>query len=195
MSHIMVDLETLGVTPGAIILSIGAVYFSPTMGLGREFQRVISRESSEQAGLLAEVETVEWWKRQSPAARRVLELAEGKDAFTLQTALQDLRDFIDLDGVAEARVWGNGASFDNALLTYAYKAIAVPVPWKFWNNRCFRTLKSCAPNVAAPQRIGTLHNALDDAKNQALHAVAIMKDFMRTGRIGRPEATEPEELS
>ena len=46
-------------------------------------------------------------------------------------------------------------------------------PWKFWNDRCYRTIKSMHPEVPMP-RTGTHHNALDDAKTQALHLMAIL---------------------
>ncbi len=179
MSHIMLDLETLGTTPGSIILAIGACYFSPVDGLGREFYRVISRESCEKAGLVSEPATVDWWSKQSPEARRVLELTESPQAYVLDHALRDFTSFVGKEGSPDdTRIWGNGADFDNALIMYAYKTVGLPVPWKFWNNRCYRTMKSFAPNVPAPPRRGTHHNGLDDAKTQAEHAVKIMQALM-----------------
>lgn len=46
--------------------------------------------------------------------------------------------------------------------------------WEFWNNRCFRTLKGMAPHIKT-ERQGTYHNALDDAKTQALHAIKVLQ--------------------
>ncbi|MHB0978446.1 MAG: 3'-5' exoribonuclease domain-containing protein [Minisyncoccota bacterium] len=59
-------------------------------------------------------------------------------------------------------------------MQYAYHALDMKQPWKFWNNRCYRTLKNMFPEVPFV-RIGIAHDALDDAKSQAEHAVAILK--------------------
>jgi len=74
---------------------------------------------------------------------------------------------------AGATLWGNGSTFDNVILSNAYRAIGVKQPWDFWNDRCYRTLKSLYPHVKL-ERSGVAHNALDDAKSQAMHAVRII---------------------
>ena len=72
------------------------------------------------------------------------------------------------------RLWGNGASFDNAILSTAYELCELETvqPWRFYNDRCYRTVKSLYPEVAMV-RTGTYHNALDDAESQALHLLAM----------------------
>jgi inhibitor of KinA sporulation pathway (predicted exonuclease) len=49
--------------------------------------------------------------------------------------------------------------------------------WKFYNNRCYRTLKNlpAAKGTTIDRGTGTHHNALDDAVSQAKHAVQILK--------------------
>jgi DNA polymerase III epsilon subunit-like protein len=59
----MIDIETLGLGPGATILSIGAVRFS-TDGLGEEFYREISLQSCQAVGLEIDADTLEWWLEQ-----------------------------------------------------------------------------------------------------------------------------------
>lgn len=181
MSHVMVDLETLGTSPGCIILSIGAAEFSGA-GLGREFYHVISTLSCKSAGLIEEPETVAWWAKQSADARQVLDAAKMAQAHQLANALQDFTGFLEnLDG--DFRIWGNGADFDIPILAAAYRAVSMPLPWKFWNARCYRTFKAMAPWVPPFKRSGIHHNALDDAKTQALHAVEIMRsvtEIMKT---------------
>lgn len=190
MSHIMLDLETLGTAPGCIILSIGAVVFSAKYGLGAEFDRVISTKSCVEAGLVSESDTVAWWARQEPNARAVLEQARCAAAWDLRRTLGDFSNFIAAQGgKVDARIWGNGSDFDNAILAHAYKAVDLPLPWKFYRNRCYRTLKSCAPALEAEDRKGVHHNALDDAKHQARHAVAIMRSW---GTVATPEATKKD---
>lgn len=171
MKHIMVDLETMGTVPGSVVLSIGAVYFDER-GLGEEFYTVVSRPHSQELGLKESADTQAWWARQSESARKVIADSEHKDAPKLHTALSDLHDFIKKD--TNVKVWGNGADFDNPLLACCYDVAEMKQSWIAWNGRCYRTLKNIAPGPKLV-RVGTYHNALDDAKSQALHAIELFK--------------------
>lgn len=53
------------------------------------------------------------------------------------------------------------------------RAAGLEQPWAFWNDRCYRTLKARSELKIA--RTGTHHNALDDAKSQALHLITIWR--------------------
>jgi hypothetical protein len=75
-----------------------------------------------------------------------------------------------------AEIWGNGASFDNAILAEAYDCARIDRPWKYWNDRCYRTMKNQFPLVPF-RRSGTHHNALDDARSQAEHLMEIFEDL------------------
>ena len=178
MIDVMLDLETLGTRPGCPVLSIGAVFFDPDNdGLGAEFYRVISLSSCMEAGLTPEAGTLGWWMQQSSAAQAVLvaATAELKTAPTLSEALWDFDAFLKTGyEAAKVRVWGNGSDFDNAILSECFAAADIPQPWKFYNNRCYRTLKGLFPGVKL-ERQGTYHNALDDAKSQAVHARELFK--------------------
>ena len=57
-------------------------------------------------------------------------------------------------------------------LSDAYDRAQLPRPWKYYNDRCYRTVKNLRPDVPMI-RGGTHHNALDDAKSQATHLMAI----------------------
>lgn len=177
MTNIMVDLETLGQTPGCAIISIGAVVFDPSGegSLGSEFYQVINAKSCEEAGLGVDASTLAWWGKQSEEARIVLKHSMGKVNVPLKEALERFNSFVASQGNFNSLcVWGNGASFDNALLACAYKAVGLISAWPYWNDRCYRTLKNFAPSVKL-ERTGTHHNALDDAKTQAVHAIHILK--------------------
>lgn len=173
MSDVMIDLETLGRRPGCAILSIGAVAFSPE-GLGKELYVVISRPSQASLGLHEDPETLKWWLSQTEAARQVLSDAAAETAIPLEKGLSQLTTFLSQFGLRRVKVWGNGGDFDNAILTNLYAAINQVPPWDFWNNRCYRTLKNLVPSEKL-KRTGTYHNALDDAKTQAAHAVELMR--------------------
>jgi exodeoxyribonuclease VIII len=174
MNDIMVDLETLGQTPGCIILSIGAVQFGPK-GLGKEFYAVINVADQKKAGLTTDPSTIEWWDKQSVQAREVLAQANNKkESIPLKTALDTFQLYLQECGnLRNIKIWGNGSDFDNAILAVAHKAANREIGWQFWNNRCFRTLKSMGSKATQPERQGTYHNALDDAKHQALWAIEL----------------------
>ena len=167
MDQVMVDLETLGNGSNAVIIAIGAVEFEATSGkLGREFYCVVDGQSCVDAGMKVDVSTVMWWMKQDTAARAAFNNA----GEPLPYALQSFAAWLPTG----ACVWGNGATFDNVILSNAYRAIDLPQPWPFWGDRCYRTLKNLFPEVPLA-RTGAHHNALDDAKSQALHAIALLQ--------------------
>lgn len=169
----MLDLETLGTRADAVILSIGAVKFDLVTGQLDDdaFYASVSIDSNHEAVQrhISE-DTLIWWMGQSPEAQKVFR--ESKT--TLYAALQDLTEwFGEGDGV---QVWSNGADFDIPMLAHAYHTNSLDAPWKFYNSRCFRTMKnlSQAKGVAKPAN-QCAHNALQDAMTQALWLIDIMK--------------------
>lgn len=179
MKDVMIDLETVGRRAGCGILSIGAVFFDPDAGvLGPELYTVVKLSSCEKVGLHIDPETMAWWEKQNSEAQKVLTQARAaRGNKTLDKALLELNTYIaQFTGV---RVWGNGADFDNAILINCYAATGVKQGWGPYNGRCYRTLKSFAPDIKM-ERAGTHHNALDDAKNQAAHALKIFKHLKGT---------------
>jgi hypothetical protein len=170
MKHVMVDLETLGNSPGCKILSIGAVFFDPT-GLQQEFYSEVKRNF--QGPLIEQQLTVDWWSKQDSAARDRL-FENQKEKPLLKTALDNFNNYLKLGNDTEVCLWGNGADFDNAILQVAFQDVTVAQPaWKFYNNRCYRTLKGLVPSIKV-DRIGVHHHALYDAKTQAIHAIKLM---------------------
>lgn len=168
--HVMVDLETLGTRAGCQVLSIGAVAFNKA-GLGPEYYAVLETETQAALGLTTEPSTLEWWARQSQAARRVftdpkVDFVHGMGSFSSWL-------HADVASIGKIKMWGNGSDFDNSILYAAYAAAGLKVPWLFWNSRCYRTLKNLCLNIPLTRQ-GTYHNALDDAKSQAEHAVAML---------------------
>lgn len=176
MKHYMLDLETLGRRAGCKILSIGVVEMNFERPIkANEFYIEVDRYS--QPGMHEDPDTLEFWESQAPSVRDRLFSGSGKP--DLQHALESLRDFLRRDaefddsGHAKVCVWGNGSDFDNAILMAGYDAVGLEVPWPFWNNRCYRTLKNLV-RLEPHEFVGEKHNALDDARNQARHAERIV---------------------
>lgn len=171
MKHIMLDLESLGTTASAVILSIGAVRFDLESDKVDDdgFYASITIESNQDYGRRIQEDTLLWWLKQPAAAQQVFY----EEKTTLSEALVDLSDWI---GADDHYVWSNGADFDLPMVAHAYSQVGIEVPWKFWNSRCFRTYKNLpgAKDIRVPA-IGVKHNALSDAYQQAQTVQAIHK--------------------
>lgn len=168
---VMLDLETLGTGANSAIISIGACRFNPCNREGNQiidtFHGVISMNSCLAVGMTQDQNTVDWWEKQSPEAKAGS--YDHPSPTDLRVVLLAFSDWMS----ANSEVWGNGSDFDNAMLAEAYRKVGLPLPWKFWNNRCYRTMKNQFPDVTL-NRHGTHHNALDDAISQAKHLCRIL---------------------
>lgn len=163
--RVMLDLETLGATPNSVITSIGAVKFNSS-GILDEFYTRVDIKSCIDYGLIIDPQTIIWWLGQADNAR--LELT--KPGINLAEALLSFSSWV---GADNSEIWGNGASFDNVVLSQAYSKTNTTRPWKYSADRCYRTIKSLYPDVKI-ERLGEHHNALDDAKSQANHLISIL---------------------
>lgn len=168
MNNIMVDLETMSTSSQAAIISIGAIYFDAKEGLGKEFYCKVSLASCMKAGLEVDAPTIIWWLQQAESARK--EFFDNDKADSLEDALTKLSEFIE----PGCQIWGNGPAFDNAILQSAYRLLGKKLPWKYSNDRCFRTIKELFPGVAKPPK-SDHHNALADAKWQAQYYLNMFK--------------------
>lgn len=174
LDNVMLDIETMGNGPNAAIIAIGAAAFSiKSRSVEGEFYRTVNLESSVAIGGVIDASTVLWWMDQEDKARSYITRPETAPT-AINRALDDFSQWLrDTCDVYEVKIWGNGAAFDNVIVSSAYKMAGQIVPWKFWNNRCYRTIKSLNPEVPMV-RCGTHHNALDDAISQAWHLINIL---------------------
>ena len=163
-NHVMIDLETLDNVGTAAIVAIGACVFSGPKQ-GEKFYTAVDQTSSIALGLSVSLGTMEWWAKQTPQARAVF---DDPDRLKILVALEAFAQWLFPLG-EDVRVWGNGASFDNAILAHAYRKAGRELPWAFWNDRCYRTI--AAGISERREQLGTHHNALDDALSQAQHLV------------------------
>ena len=172
MPNFMVDLETLSAETNAAIISIGVVKFSGK-GTSEEFYRTVDWDTSRQAGGDVSTSTLRWWMGQSDEARKAVVKLGSPSLF--QT-LQELTTWLSKNGGNKSStvMWGNGSDFDNPILANAFKSVNLEVPWNFWNNRCYRTMKEVLGKNIPMVKSGVQHNALADAKQQAEHLVKIL---------------------
>lgn len=167
MKDVMIDMETLGNTADAVILSIGAVKFNLETGEidNQGFYASVSIDSNIELNRRVSESTMCWWMEQSKEAQAVFH--EPKQG--LEDALRELIDWFEHD---QRRVWSNGADFDIAMLAHAFTQVGLTIPWQFWNSRCVRTYRSL-PAASSMPKLSNDHNALRDAVNQAKYVQEI----------------------
>lgn len=163
MHGIMLDIETLGTSHNALILSIGAAEFKDGEIL-HTFHTKINPDSCVAAGLSIDPDTVFWWLEQSEEARRSVLTGI---RVPLESALLELTSVFDWKG---KQVWANGATFDITILESAFKAFDYPTPWQYWDVMDYRTVKNIVPREiyqACKVEATVKHDALADAVAQA----------------------------
>lgn len=171
MIDVCIDTETMGTGPDGALMSIGAVFFDEAAGqLGAEFSRNIHLATAVAAGGEMEPSTVLWWLSQPDEARLALRMSAEPIADVLQAFADWLRS--NGPGDADLRVWGNSPTFDCLKVERAMGRLMIVTPWRYFNERCYRTVRERAPSVELDERQG-LHNALEDAKYQARHLLKI----------------------
>lgn len=187
--QVPIDLETLGTSPDSKILSIGAVAVCAETGQTLKFYSGCSIASQDNRTQSAS--TLAWWEGQSAEARKALDYAKSDECPTLEDALGELTAWLGkLGETHDVYPWGNGSDFDIAMLNHAYKQISDFVPWNFRSSRDMRTLYDITLRFgmdirANTKRVGTHHNALDDAQFQAdvvmesLRQIDLAAEFLR----------------
>jgi hypothetical protein len=199
LDHFSIDLETLSTKYDAAILSIGAQQFDIKSGkLGGTYYAEVDITSAIKAGRV-DGKTLAWWMRQDAKAKRVF-AEEGKKP--LSVALDELLQWMRGKSMAP-RVYGNGATFDITILEVAYErgCVGLQPGWHYTNVRDMRTLVDVAQEIAgfdqrSVDRVGTHHNALDDATYQANVMIAAWASLvsLKTGKVkplSKPAPAKP----
>lgn len=161
-ANVIIDLETLGVRPTSTILAIGAC----NLDKSQMFACYIDWKQWPD-NFTTDDGTLKWWDTQE---YDLVEKVFGGGVIP-SNALSQFTVFLnhvqDLAG-ENIKVWGNGASFDLSILAHAYSSLGEEIPWKFWDERCFRTIKNLfplkVPFTNNPKLIA--HDPLDDAINE-----------------------------
>lgn len=159
--HLMVDLETMAVTPRAVVLTLGAVHFNP-YGNGYSDKLYLRFDLDDQDALKRDIDpnTLDWWSRQDP---KVMEEAFSPDnRVPLVEAMDQFHKF----AWGCDAFWAHGSLFDIAILEDLYRQIEKPVPWQYWQIRDTRTIFDLGWDPDMPQ--ASKHDALQDAIRQSV---------------------------
>jgi hypothetical protein len=158
--HLMVDLETMAVTPRAVVLTLGAVHFNP-YGMGYSDKLYLRFDLDDQDKLNREIDqnTLDWWSKQDP---KIMEEAFSPDN---RVPLADAMDQFHKFAWGCDAFWAHGSLFDIAILEDLYRQIQKPVPWQYWQIRDTRTIFDLGWDPDMPQ--ASKHDALQDSIRQA----------------------------
>jgi exodeoxyribonuclease VIII len=159
--HLMVDMETLAVSPSAVVLSLGAVHFDPySTGYGDSIYFRIDLDDQDTLGREVDPKTIDWWSKQDPAIM--------EEAFSLDNRipLVDAMDQFHRFAWGCSAFWSHGATFDLVILENIYRQLNKPLPWNYWQLKDTRTLFDLGQDPEMPQ--GSKHDALQDAIRQAV---------------------------
>lgn len=174
----MIDLETLGVDPHSVILTLGAIKFNPYSDDEPHSELYLKLDTEEQELLGREIDdnTLAWWANQSDSVQNEA-LSEG-DRKSVRDVLEEINRFcVGLD-----YLWCQGPLFDYAMLQNLYRQAGKPCPWNFWQIRDSRTLFAMMPQDPRKQIQEELHNALADSYYQAKCVQQTYKHFGVTKR-------------
>jgi inhibitor of KinA sporulation pathway (predicted exonuclease) len=169
---VMLDIETLGIRPESVILTLGAVKFDPfeprkiTTGL---YLRIDVDEQITRGREVNE-ETVTWWGRQPDHIRE--EALGDSDRVSVEEMVRQLNKFL----VAVDEIWCQGPSFDIVILENIYRQYQISPNWKYHQIRDSRTLFQVHGDPRDKNAAG-LHNALEDCVSQASGVQKIYKDL------------------
>lgn len=175
-THLMLDLETLGQKANTAVLSLGAVLFTSKEVIAETY--IVPSLKSQLSGnkRAVDADTVAWWMKQDVYAKKVFEEAM-QSPLTIAGFCSDFSVFIDKHaGRSDIVAWSNGAGFDVPIMEHIMHSVGLEVPWKFWNIRCYRTLKYLFPIENAVAKQSVKHNALDDARFQANCVMKFLND-------------------
>jgi hypothetical protein len=180
---VMIDLETLGTSPGSVVLAIAAATTSFDRDEQRMFAKRISVVSSLRAGLTVDQSTIGWWSTQPQA---VWDAATDSSS-PLELVLLSFAEFLgelrkgpdDQASGNKLRLWGDASSFDLVLLACAYRAVRLPVPWEYWDEFDYRTLRTLLDSEKPRSKVH--HDALQDARAQLEHLQEMLNKLRSAG--------------
>lgn len=189
--HIMLDIETLDTKTTAVVPSIGAVEFYPSLCLQTHQYKckaiqlnMHDIEDQIAKGRTTSFSTIKWWMKQSKEA--INSTFEPSRSVITEEALESFAEFclkknnIWIGEAKDVYIWGNGNMFDNAIIRSMFDTYGMSYPVPFRNDFDLRTfrwlLKDIEANVADA---GISHNAVDDAIFQANSVMATLKNFAK----------------
>lgn len=170
----MVDLETMAVSPRSVVLTLGAVIFDPAgSGILDEIYFRINIDDQDKFDREINDDTLSWWSKQDSAIME--EAFSPDDRIPLAEAMDRFHKF----AWGCDQFWSHGATFDLVILEDIYRQLGKTFPWRFWQLRDTRSVFDLGLDPEMPQN--SKHNALADAKRQAIGVQNIYAKLRNAG--------------
>lgn len=176
---IMLDIETLAKNANSVVVTIGAVKFHRHGKgiIGQALHVYLDMDQQKSMNRTVDPSTVAWWDKQNAAVRADAFRTDGR--ISVEAALDQLKDFCKDANT----VWAQGPLFDMKILEHLIDSVGKRPGWRFWAVRDSRTLFDVLGDTRN-NNAEELHNAAQDAKNQA---VAAQYCFRRISLLHRIE--------
>lgn len=165
MKHrdVMIDIETLGNTPDATVLTIAAIAFDRMGNYGmvadpRDLDYFYCRVEVDNQNRQINDDTVEWWAKQDEEAKE--EAFHPDNRLPLAEAMKGLNEW----AAGADRYWANGVGFDFNILESCNRQLNNRSPWQFWQVLDARTIYKLVPDHFIPKN--NKHHALWDCLSQ-----------------------------
>lgn len=171
-NHMMVDLETLGLTSDAIVISAAAIVFNSTEIVAGYYEEF----NWNQADTTIDPATIQFWMKQ---------VSEGKpipmgtsDPAQLPIALNRLYK----DHACET-IWAQGTDFDIPMIKFRFNQLSMDVPWKYNAVRDCRTMFKVFEAIADNAKVENLnrHDAFNDATFQVKKLQHVINELTYLG--------------
>lgn len=175
MNHIMIDLETLGLQPNAVITQISAIAFDlHPLIFGQSFNRYINIQSHLDDGAIIEGEALLFTVKNN--TQSIL----SEDRQNIRNALTEFIGFV--NSQRPLYIWAKSPQFDCIKLEWWFNKYKVSPPWTYDMLRDVRTLQWASfkdfTNLYNEYRKFE-HNALVDCEYQ----IKVLSDCMDSVKI------------
>lgn len=214
IEDLIFDLETLHNEPNSIVLDISVIAFDSDplqykdddafmklVNKGKSFK--LSVKQQREAGRVYSQNTIDWWKKQSDEAKKVLKPLP--DDLSVHDAVNQFIEYIDANKISKGKsqIWCRGLSFDIPILKSLLMSVFpdqeshVLMPITFRNERDIRTaiesLSMVRGMTETPLHKGSLegfihHNSVHDCAKDVLMLQRARLYAM--GEVDPPESLE-----
>jgi len=181
INNVMIDIETFGTGSQPVIIQIAAVQFNPFTGETLQTINLpIEIQSSLDIGLNVDWSTLKFWFEQE--AETIQSVIFAEDRIHIRQAFTLLKAFIlscnTTNPHSNVQLWGKGPTFDLSKLSKVYELLDSPLPWKYWNEKCVRTIIGF--NKKSSKKIeftGKPHDAIDDCIHQVKQVTNVIQQL------------------
>ena len=164
-NELMIDIETSGNSAGCKVLSLGAYGFNKN-GEEVEFYCRFDAAKMDADGLRDDESTMRFWSNQGREAFEEAFSGKTEPAKGIGKFKYWFISNFSTDSKDSFMVWACGLDFDFPILKHFFKNYGYALPWQFWTQYDYRTIKNIFARIKADECNVSKHTALEDAKAQ-----------------------------